>query len=52
MEIFHQYLEVLKNSIRKMEHEIVSDIGKMQYKSLQKNIDLYEMNVRAILLRV
>lgn len=40
--MFYEYFDELKKSIRKMESEIISDMSKMQYKSLQKNIELYD----------
>ncbi len=40
--MFYQYFDALKKTLQKMEDEIVSDMSKMQYKSLQKNIDLYD----------
>lgn len=52
LKLFNEYLDVLKNGIRRMESEIVSDMGKMQYRSLQKNIDLYDMHARVLIASV
>ncbi len=43
--MFYEHFDVLKKSIQKMEPEIISDMSKMQFKSLQKNIDLYDKHV-------
>jgi len=39
VKMFYEYFDELKKSIQKMESEIISDMSKVQYKSLQKNID-------------
>jgi two-component system NtrC family sensor kinase len=40
--MFYEHFDELKKSIQKMESEIISDMSKMQYKALQKNIESYD----------
>ncbi len=47
--LFHEHFDNLKNSIQKMEREIVSDLSKIQYRSLRENIDQYDDHVSELI---
>jgi hypothetical protein len=45
VKMFNEHFDVLKKSIQKMEPEIISDMSKIEHRSLQKNIDFYDKHV-------
>jgi hypothetical protein len=47
--LFHEYVAALRKSIQRMESEIVSDISKVRYRTLQENIDHYDKHVATLI---
>ena len=50
--LFHEYVAALRKSIKRMESEIVSDISKVQYRTLQENIENYDRHVSTLIASV
>jgi signal transduction histidine kinase len=47
--LFHEYVAALRKGIKRMESEIVSDISKVRYRTLQENIDHYDKHVATLI---
>ena len=47
--LFHEHFAALRKGIKRMESEIVSDISKVQYRTLQENIDYYDKHVATLI---
>jgi signal transduction histidine kinase len=47
--LFHEHVAVLRKGIKRMESEIISDISKVQYRTLQENIDHYDKHVATLI---
>lgn len=47
--LFNEHFAALKNNIKRMESEIVSDISKLQFRTLQENIDHYDRHVGTLI---
>jgi len=47
--LFYKHLDLLKNKVQEMEVEIVSEMSRLKFKSLQDNIQRYEGYARGII---
>ena len=47
--LFNEHFAALRKGIKRMEGEIVSDISKVQYRTLQENIDHYDKHVATLI---
>ena len=47
--LFHEHVAALRKGIKRMESEIISDISKAQYRTLQENIDHYDKHVAMLI---
>ena len=50
--LFHDHFAALRKGIQRMENEIVSDISKVQYRTLQENIENYDRHVSTLIASV